>query len=97
VENANAEEEIPMNTKASMKRPCSECGGKLQRKYITEEFERHGVRIQLSGIKAWVCEKCKEIYFLPGGAEKVVRAANCLFDLASSEEQHKGKLVANLK
>jgi YgiT-type zinc finger domain-containing protein len=75
---------------------CSECRGRVRRKKISQEFEREGVKIKLSGLKAWVCGQCGEIYFEPGGAEKVVRAVNSLFALALAERQHKGTLAARL-
>lgn len=79
-----------------MKSPCSECGGPVKRKTITQEFEREGVKVKLSGFKAWVCTRCGEIYFEPGGAEKVAQAVNCLFALALAEKQHKGRMKARL-
>ena len=82
--------------KGLMEQPCSECGGTLEIRLISQEFEREGVKIRLSGIKAWVCEGCSEIYFQPGGADKMVKAANCLFELALAEKQHKGKLTAQI-
>lgn len=78
------------------KEPCSECGGKLHRKHISQEFERNGVTVRLTGIAAYVCSKCKEIYFQPGGADKVAEAANSLFDLALLEKQHKQGLMAQI-
>jgi YgiT-type zinc finger domain-containing protein len=82
--------------KVLMKSPCSECGGTVKRKAITQEFEREGVKVKLSGVKAWVCNRCGEIYFEPGGAEKVAQAVNCLFALAVAERQHKGTMNARL-
>ena len=82
--------------KNSMQSPCSECKGRVRRKAITQEFEKEGVKVKLSGFKAWVCEKCGEIYFEPGGAEKVSQAVNCLFALALAEGQHKGTVSARL-
>ena len=82
--------------KAWIKTPCSECGGAVKRKAVTQEFEREGVKIKLSGFKAWVCTRCGEIYFEPGGAEKVAQAINCLFALALAERQHKGTMDARL-
>jgi YgiT-type zinc finger domain-containing protein len=82
--------------KELMKSPCSECKGQMRRKTISQEFEREGVKVKLSGFKAWVCSKCGEIYFEPGGAEKVTQAVNCLFALALAERQHKGKVIARL-
>ncbi|MFS8085501.1 MAG: YgiT-type zinc finger protein [Acidobacteriota bacterium] len=79
-----------------MKMPCSECAGKLRRKTISQEFEREGVIVKISGIKAWVCSQCGEIYFEPGGADKFSQAVNCLFALALAESQHKGKLRARV-
>jgi len=78
------------------KEPCSECGGRLERKHITQEFEREGVKVKLSGIAALVCADCGEIYFQPGGADKVAAAANSLFDLAIVEKQHKRSLTARI-
>jgi len=50
----------------------------------------------LSGIAALVCSKCNEIYFQPGGSEKVVEAANSLFRLASAEKQFKRSLTGEI-
>ena len=82
--------------KEIMKSPCSECGGRLRRKKISQEFEKEGVKVKLSGFKAWVCDRGNEIYFEPGGAEKMAQAVNCLFVLAFSERQHKGIVSAHL-
>jgi len=76
--------------------PCSECGGRLERKYISQEFEREGLTVALSGIAALVCTKCKEVYFQSGGADKVAEAANSLFNLARTEKQHKHRLTAQI-
>ena len=76
--------------------PCSECGGRLVGKRVSQNFERGGIRVKLSGIKALVCRKCGDIYFLPGGADKVAKAANCLFELASVERQYKTTLVGEI-
>ena len=78
------------------KEPCSECGGRLEREHIVQEFEREGVKVKLSGIAALVCTDCGEIYFLPGGADKVAEAANSLFNLAVVEKQHKHLLTAQI-
>ena len=75
---------------------CSECGGMIQKKYIAQEFEREGIKVKLSGIKAEVCAKCGEIYFQPGGAQLVVSAVNSLFELAIAEKQHKGTVTASV-
>ena len=80
----------------SMRTPCSECGGTVKRKSIVQEFEKEGVKVKISGFKAWVCSKCGEIYFEPGGADKVAKAVKCLFALAFAEKQHKGRVRASL-
>jgi YgiT-type zinc finger domain-containing protein len=75
---------------------CSECGGQVRRKAIDREFEKEGLKVKLSGLKAWVCGRCGEVYFEPGGAQRVVEAVNSLFRLAFAERQHKGTLNARL-
>jgi YgiT-type zinc finger domain-containing protein len=82
--------------KELMKSPCSACKGRVRRKTISQEFEKEGVRVKLSGFKAWVCEQCGEIYFEPGGADRVAQAVNSLFALAPAERQHKGRVSAQL-
>ena len=71
-----------MRKKDMSKEPCSECGGRLERKHIVQEFEREGVKVKL--------------YFQPGGADKVAAAANSLFNLAVIEKQHKRPLTAQI-
>lgn len=93
---ANASETWKKVMNKSLKSPCSECNGRVKRKIISQEFEKEGVKVKLSGFKAWVCERCGEIYFEPGGAEKVVQAVNSLFALAVAERQHKGRVSAHL-
>lgn len=78
------------------KRPCTECKGTLKSKYIDQDFERGGISVRLCGIKAWVCQRCGEVYFLPGGAQKVVEAVNALFQLAEVEGQHGGRLAGRV-
>jgi YgiT-type zinc finger domain-containing protein len=78
------------------KEPCSECGGQLKKKYVAQAFERGGVTVKLTGIAALVCSKCGEIYFQPGGSEKVVEAANSLFKLAAAEKQYKRPLTGEI-
>jgi len=79
-----------------VKKSCTECGGKLGYRLISQGFERGGIKVRLGGIKAYVCSTCKEIYFMPGGADKVAKAANALFELAKAERQHKGQLIAQI-
>ncbi len=75
---------------------CSDCGGSTSYKTISQKFEREGMRISISGIKAIVCENCGEIYFPPGGADKLTAAANSMFELAKVENQHKGLIKAGI-
>jgi YgiT-type zinc finger domain-containing protein len=77
-----------------MHSPCSECGGAVRYRTITQEFEREGLRVSVSGIRALVCTKCGEVYFEPGGAQALVKAVDCLFALARRNHQRKGKLAA---
>lgn len=79
-----------------MKQPCSECGGTLRSELIEREFEREGVTVKLSGVKAWVCSKCGEVYFQPGGADKLAAAVESLFELAIVEKQHRGQVSASV-
>ncbi len=69
-------------------RPCSDCGGAVQRKAVTQEFEREGIKITISDFDAWACINCGEIYFEPGSADKLVEEANRLFAL---EKQRRSK------
>lgn len=74
--------------------PCSQCGGRVAHDTISEEFEREGLRVEISGIRALVCTQCGETYFEPGGAQALVESADSLFALARRNRQHSGKLVA---
>lgn len=76
---------------------CTECGGRIEPKLITQEFEREGTIVEVSGVRALVCKSCGEVYFLPGGAQAVAQAANSLFELARRNRQHKGKLAGKVK
>ena len=73
---------------------CSECGGRVRKRTITQEFEREGMRVSVSGIRALVCTKCEAVYFEPDGSQALVEAVNSLFMLAKRNHQHKGKLAA---
>jgi YgiT-type zinc finger domain-containing protein len=79
-----------------LKSKCSECGGQVRRKNIAQEFEKEGTKVKLSGLQAWVCNRCGEVYFEPGGAQQVVEAVNSLFRLAFAGRQHKGTVSAQL-
>ncbi len=77
-------------------RPCSECGGRLRARTITQDFEREGVRVRVAGIRAWVCSRRGEIDFLPCGAARLANAALSLFELALAGRQHRGRLTARI-
>jgi YgiT-type zinc finger domain-containing protein len=94
VDNTQQTGQASMNKLAKSK--CSECGGEVRRKTIAQEFEKEGVKVKLSGLRAWMCVRCGEVYFEPGGAQQVVEAVNSLFRLAFNERQHKGTLSARL-
>ena len=79
-----------------MNKPCSECGGVVRSREITQEFEREGMWVKVSGIRALVCEACGEVYFEPGGAQALVEAVEGLFALARRNRQHKGELLGAL-
>lgn len=85
-----------MTVEELMKGPCSDCGGKLRRKPITQEYERDGVKVKVSGFLAMVCSRCGEIYFEPGASDRLVQAVNALFALAFAGKQHKGKVLAKV-
>lgn len=70
-----------------MEKPCSDCGGVVRRKAVTQNFERGGVKIIISGFKTWTCISCGEVYFAPGSADKLAKAANALFALADDKNQ----------
>ena len=74
--------------------PCSECGGCVARRAVSQEFERDGVRVEVAGVRVLVCETCDAIYFEPGGAQAMSEAVNSLFAVARANRQHKGKIVA---
>jgi YgiT-type zinc finger domain-containing protein len=61
-------------------------------KSISEEFERDGLRVRITGIPAMVCPQCGDTSLAPGVADKTVKAANAMFEIA--EERHRGILIA---
>ena len=85
-----------LDRKTLMELPCSVCGGEVRRKAITQEFEREGIKITISGFKAWACTDCGEIYFEPGSVDKLAQAANSLFALAKTEKRQKSKVLARV-
>ncbi|HEX8236537.1 MAG TPA: YgiT-type zinc finger protein [Abditibacteriaceae bacterium] len=74
--------------------PCSECGGEVKPQLISQEFEREGLCVEVSGVRALVCVRCGEVYFEPGGAQALTESVNSLFALARRNGQHKGTIRA---
>ena len=83
-----------MRVRRQLRSPCSQCGSPVRVRTVKQEFEREGIRVSMSGIRALVCSKCGEIYLAPGGAQALVAAANGLFALARQNRQSKGTLAA---
>jgi YgiT-type zinc finger domain-containing protein len=83
--------------KSLEKLPCSECGGSLKEQLVSQQFEREGTLVEVAGVRALVCQKCGETYFVPGGAQAITQAANSLFEVAKRNGQHKGKLTGKVK
>ncbi len=77
-------------------KPCSDCGGQVSSKTVTEEFEREGIRINISGFEAWVCSKCGATLFEPAVADRLVQAANSLFELARAGNSYQGAVLAQV-
>ncbi len=71
---------------------CTDCGAKMELRTVSQEFEREGLRVRITGIPAAVCPECGDISFAPGVADNIVKAANSLFALAA--ERHRGLIVA---
>ena len=79
-----------------MKQPkaicCTDCGTRMEFKTISREFEREGLRVRLTGIPAAVCPNCGDISLAPGEADKIVKAANAMFEIGAG--RHRGLLGA---
>jgi len=71
---------------------CTDCGARLEFRAISREFEREGLRVRLTGIPAAVCPRCGDISFAPGEADKIIKAANAMFEIAAG--RHRGLLAA---
>ncbi len=62
---------------------CKACrAGRLYKREVTQKFEREGLEVSIDGIPALVCEKCSQIYFLPGTGDRISAAADHLFMLS---------------
>lgn len=72
---------------------CKACHeGRLNKREVCQNFEREGLEVTIDGIPALVCEKCGQVYFLPGIGDKIAVAADKLFML--SEIKHVGEYRA---
>ena len=71
---------------------CTDCGAQMGFKTISREFEREGLRVRLTGIPAAVCPRCEDVSVAPGVSDRIVKAANAMFELAA--ERHRGLLTA---
>lgn len=54
---------------------CVMCGGNVTEKIISREFTKNNKNIEISGLNAFVCEKCGEAYF---SSEETKRIENIL-------------------
>lgn len=71
---ASAEGEIvDMNERP---RICSECRTRTEFKKITVEYERNGIRVQVSEVPAMVCPNCGARSFPPGVADRIIMVVN---------------------
>nr|HID12619.1 hypothetical protein [Anaerolineae bacterium] len=59
---------------------------------MSPEFECDGLRVRISGIPAMVCPNCGAISYPAGVPDKILAAANSLFDLLA--DRHRGALRA---
>lgn len=72
---------------------CSDCHSPTEFRVVTEEYERGGVRVRISGIPAMVCPNCGAVSFSAGVTTRIAEAANAL--CAVAEEQHCTVLTAD--
>ncbi len=76
------------------KRPrlCADCHEETQWQQVSQEFERDGLRVRISGIPAMVCPHCGAISYPAGVPDKILAAARSLFELLA--DRHRGALRA---
>lgn len=73
-------------------RLCADCRHQTQWQEVSQEFERGGLRVRISGIPAMVCPNCGAISYPAGVPDKIIAAANSLFELLA--DRHRGALRA---
>ncbi len=62
-------EEETMKKKKTIR--CTDCGTPVGFKAVSQEFEREGLRVRLTGIPVAVCPQCGDVSFAPGVADKI--------------------------
>ncbi len=73
-------------------RLCADCRQQTQWQEVSHEFERDGLRVRISGIPAMVCSNCGAVSYPAGIPDKILAAADSLFDLLT--DRHRGALRA---
>ena len=73
-------------------RLCADCRHQTQWQEVSQEFERDGLRVRISGIPAMVCPHCGAISYSAGVPDKIIAAANSLLVLLA--DRHRGALWA---
>jgi len=73
-------------------RLCADCRQQTQWQEVSHEFEREGLRVRISGIPAMVCSNCNAVSYPAGVPDKMLAAADSLFELMA--DHHRGALRA---
>jgi YgiT-type zinc finger domain-containing protein len=81
-----------MNEKSKRTRLCSDCRHQMEWGEVSQEFERDGLRVRISGIPAMVCPNCGAVSYPAGVPSKILTAAESLFELLVG--RHRGALRA---
>jgi YgiT-type zinc finger domain-containing protein len=58
---------------------CADCRRQIEWREASQEFERDGLRVRISGIPATVCPHCGAISYPAGVPDKIIAAADSLF------------------
>ncbi len=58
---------------------CANCRRQIEWREASQEFERDGLRVRISGIPAMVCPHCGAISYPAGVPDKIIAATNSLF------------------
>lgn len=68
-------------------RICSECRTRTEFKKVTVEYERNGIKVQISDVPAMVCPNCGRRSFLPGVTDKIIVAVDEMLAAAECARQ----------